>query len=202
MKIGLDIDGVMYMWQKTACYMIREVLPNSPYKHRKDLCEENWSGWNWLKDQVAPEHWDWLWTEGVRLGLFRYGHLYPGTIQAVRRLAEIGDVMLITHRPKQAVNDTLAWLGFLDLPLAGLHILVNQEPKSSVKPECDMYVDDKPENITDLSRHTSGLAYLMRRPWNMHENTQITLTDWDHVVETARMVKRFVATQKETNSGK
>jgi len=27
-RIGLDIDGVMYMWDKTARYMLRDVLPN------------------------------------------------------------------------------------------------------------------------------------------------------------------------------
>lgn len=164
MRIGLDIDGVMYKWDKTARYMLRDVLPNSPYK---EVLQQESQGWDWIKEQVTPEHWEWLWTEGVRLGLFRYGHLYPGTIQAVRRLAEIGDVVLITHRPKTAVTDTLAWLGLLNLPIAGLHLLTNMEPKSLVQPQCDVYLDDKPDNVTDLYLKTSAkLVCLMRRPWN------------------------------------
>ncbi len=173
MRIGLDIDGVMYQWDKTARYMLRDVLPGSPYK---DVMKQESKGWDWIKDNVSPEHWEWLWTEGVRLGLFRYGHLYPGTIQAVRRLAEIGEVVLITHRPKQAVTDTLAWLGLLNLPISGLHLLTAMEPKSSVRPACDIYLDDKPENVMDLSGLLtrwedgkliySGGVYLMRRPWN------------------------------------
>lgn len=164
MRIGLDIDGVMYKWDKTARYMLRDVLPDSPYK---ELLQQESQGWDWIKENVVPEHWEWLWTEGVRLGLFRYGHLYPGTIQAVRRLAEIGDVVLITHRPKNAVTDTLAWLGLLNLPLAGVHLLTNQEPKSWVSPHCDVYLDDKPANIYDLAVNTSGTACLMARPWNV-----------------------------------
>ena len=167
MRIGLDIDGVMYRWQKTALYMLRDVLPNSPYG--KELCEENWSGWNWPVEDglVSREHWKWLWDEGIKLGLFRYGHLYPGTIQAVRHLATLGDVELITHRPKEAVTDTLAWLGLLNLPLSGLHLLTNQEPKSIVKPECDVYLDDKPENVVDLFHNTScRVSCMMSRPWN------------------------------------
>jgi len=168
MRIGLDIDGVCYMWQKTACYMIREVLPNSLYKDLP-LREEFWSRWDWLKDQITPEHWEWLWTEGVRLGLFRYGHMYPGTIQAVRTLAEQEhEVVLITHRPKSAVPDTLAWLGLLNLPLSGLHLLTNVEPKSRVRPMCDVYLDDKPDNVEDLFENTDAKAVvLMRRPWNV-----------------------------------
>ena len=168
MRIGLDIDGVLYKWDKTARYMLRKVLPDSPYRESNTLHVESQS-WDYVQNKVRPEHWEWLWTEGVRLGLFRYGHLYPGTIQAVRELAKIGEVVLITHRPKQAVNDTLDWISFQRLPLAGVHLLTNQERKSSVKPECDVYLDDKPENVSDLAAFTDArLIGLMRRPWNEH----------------------------------
>jgi uncharacterized HAD superfamily protein len=186
MRIGLDIDGVMYKWDKTARYMLRDVLPNSPYK---ETLQTESQGWNWIKDNVSPEHWEWLWTEGVHLGLFRYGHLYPGTIQAVRRLAEIGDVVLITHRPKMAVTDTLAWLGLLNLPLAGVHLLTNQEPKSLVQPQCDVYLDDKPDNFVDLRENTKAkLVALMRRPWNASfsagwTNRTTVVKDWAEFID-------------------
>lgn len=164
MRIGIDIDGVMYKWDKTARYMLRDVLPDSPYK---TVLKQESLGWDWIKEQIAPEHWQWLWTEGVRLGLFRYGHMYPGTIQAIRKLATLGDVILITHRPKEAVTDTLSWLGHMHLPLAGLHLLTNTEPKSWVRPQCDVYLDDKPDNIVDLCENTEAKrVVLMRRPWN------------------------------------
>jgi len=181
MRIGCDIDGVMYCWDKTARYMLRDVLPNSPYK--KVLQQES-QGWDWIEEQVAPEDWRWLWTEGIRLGLFRYGHLYPGTVQAIRRLAEIGEVVLITHRPKEAVTDTLAWLSLLNLPVSGLHLLTNAELKSSVHPQCHVYLDDKPENFVDFRDRTNArLVVLMRRPWNAHfdagwTNRTSVVQDW------------------------
>lgn len=175
MRIGLDIDGVIYNWEKTARYMLREVLPDSPYRSNYDevhkggfLYQESLS-WDYIQEHVSKEHWNWLWNEGVKLGLFRHGHLYPGSIQAIRQLAEIGDVVLITHRPKQAVNDTLDWISFQRLPLAGVHLLTNQEPKSSVKPACDVYLDDKPENVTDLCRNSGAkMVGLVVRPWNIN----------------------------------
>ena len=166
MRIGVDIDGVMYMWEKTARYMLREILPDSPYTKDGPLGEVS-NGWDYIENNMSKEHWKWLWTEGVKLGLFRHGHLYPGTIKAIRRLAELGEVIAITHRPKQAVHDTLAWLAYQNLPLSGLHLLTDGEPKSSVKPECDVYLDDKFENCEDLAAGTGAeLVCLMDRLWN------------------------------------
>lgn len=166
LRIGIDIDGVMYMWEKTARYMLREILPNSSYSKDGALGETS-NGWDFIQNNVSENDWKWLWKEGVHLGLFRHGHLYPGTIKAIRRLAEIGDVVAITHRPKQAVHDTLAWLAYQNLPLSGLHLLTNSEPKSGVKPECHIYLDDKWENCSDLFENTSArVVCLMDRAWN------------------------------------
>lgn len=171
MKLGIDIDGVMYRWDKTARYMLREILPNSPYKNDPSLKEES-SYWNHIPDQVSKEHWNWLWKEGVELGLFRFGHLYPGTIKAMRELCAEHKVILITHRPEQAVADTIMWLAMLNLPINGLHIQTHQEPKSLVLPQCDIYLDDKPENVQDLRMNTSARAVaLMDQPWNAHYDT-------------------------------
>jgi uncharacterized HAD superfamily protein len=194
MRIGVDIDGVMYKWDKTARYMLRDVLPNSPYKD-SPLLKQEAQYWNWIPDQVKKEHWNWLWKEGVALGLFRYGHLYPGTIQAIRTLAARGhEVVLITHRPKSAVGDTLAWLGLLNLPIAGLHLLTNQESKALVQPQCDVYIDDKVENVRDLYEHTTArCVVLCQQPWN---NTvewegarKATTRGWDEFLQVVEAVK-------------
>lgn len=162
MRIGLDVDGVMYQWDKTARYMLRDVLPDSPYTKDGPLGVES-KNWHYIKEQVSREHYNWLWNEGVKLGLFRHGHMYPGTIQAVRALAKLGDIVIITHRPDKAVRDTLAWLAYHELPLSEIHILSNQEPKSQVR--VDFFLDDKPENCVDM-RQNGGEVFLMSRPWN------------------------------------
>jgi len=167
LTIGVDIDGVLYQWEKTARYMLREVLPNSPYTKDGPLGRVSES-WGYIQSHVRPEHWDWLWKEGARLGLFRHGYIYPGAVEAVRALAKLGDVIVITHRPKTAVHDTLSWLAYQNLPLSGVHMLTNQEPKSSVHPQCRVYIDDKPENCVDLYNNTEGQVALMDRAWNQH----------------------------------
>lgn len=163
MRIGLDIDGVMYQWERTARYMLRNVLPNSPYK---EVLQQESTDWNWIKEQVSKKDWDWLWEKGIKLGLFRHGHLYPGTIEAVRELANIGDVIAVTSRPKRVAADTFAWIAYQKLPIVGLHILSSKEPKSTVRPMFDVFLDDKPENVYDLNDNTTCKAFLMRRSWN------------------------------------
>lgn len=170
MRLGIDIDGVMYRWDLTARYMLREVLPNSPYSKFTlgGTPQGESTHWNDIQDHlVDPAHWKWLWTEGVRLGLFRYGHLYSGTIKTMRDLADRGHkLVIITHRPQQAVGDTLDWLAFQKLPYANVHILVNQESKAEVRPMCDIYLDDKPENCDDFYALGRPAVCIMDRPWN------------------------------------
>jgi len=180
LKIQIDFDGICYHWEKTARYMLREVLPNSPYKNDPSLERES-THWNYIEHNVAPEHWKWLWSEGVKLGLFRHGHLWKGTIQAVRRLAELGDVIVVTHRPRSAVLDTLACLAYHNMPISGLHILTDQQKKSSVVTD-GFFLDDKPENCIDVN-DTGADVWLMDRPWNRHCNWPQRCHSWHEFVQ-------------------
>jgi uncharacterized HAD superfamily protein len=167
-RIGIDIDGVLYKWSKTARYLLREALPDSPYKVPGHPLYTESTHWNYIQQNVAPEHWKWLWTEGVKAGLFRHGHIIKGAIEGMRTLAADGhDLVIITHRPKAAVTDTLQWLAFCNFPLAGIHIMTGQEPKSMALPHCAVYIDDKPENVYNLANNTGArLVALMDAPWN------------------------------------
>ena len=155
-RIGVDLDGVCYQWNKTARYMLRDILPNSPYPKAGALGLPSQT-WNYIQENVSKEHWNWLWDEGVKLGLFRHGHMYPGTIKAIRDLASFAKVIVITSRPDTAVEDTLAWVTFHRLPISGIHILGPHVSKASV-PQCDVYIDDKYENCVELAATGATVA--------------------------------------------
>lgn len=193
MRIGLDVDGILYEWERTARYMLREVLPDSPYTKDGPLGVPS-TRWNYIKDNVSREHNKWLWDEGVKLGMFRHGHLYPGTIEAVKRLARRGQIVIITHRPERAVPDTLAWLAYHQLPLSEIHILSNQEPKSQIS-NLDVFLDDKPENCTDMLK-TGAEVCIWDRPWNQQAvDGVIRLSSWatfERVVEHRRHTRKLI----------
>lgn len=187
-RIGVDCDGVMYEWERTARFMLINILPDSPYTKDGPLGKESES-WDYIEENVSKEHWNWLWDEGVKLGLFRHGHLFPGTIKAIRQLAELGDVIVCTARPKQAVPDTVAWLAYQQLPIHGIHIL-GKEPKSSI-PGCDVWIDDKPANCVDLLT-TGAMVCLQDRPWNQgfDDPNIIRIFNWDQFITVARQAPR------------
>lgn len=153
-RIGLDIDGVVYKWSDTVRYLVQT-------HHGIDVGESTY--WDYLKDVLPPHVWRWLWREGIELGLFRYGHLYRGAIEGVRELAAIGKVEAVTHRPEAAVEDTLRFLSYIELPLSGVHILTEQQPKSSVG--CDVYIDDAPHVAREVVGAGKRLV-LVDQPWN------------------------------------
>lgn len=198
MRIGVDIDGVMYKWEEVARFMLFDVLPDSPYKRSGPLGLGNLH-YNYIKECLKPEHWHWLWTEGVERGLFRHGHMYPGTVEALNELAAMGDITIITTRPKNAIHDTLAWLAFHKFPITNMHMVPHGMPKSSILPHCDVYIDDHTENVIDLYYNTPGQVCIMDQLWN---RTPIALLDpaardgiyrvssWQAFIEVVQHVKR------------
>lgn len=137
-RIVLDIDGVLYNYSATACFLLNH------YKgYDLDWTETN--DWNWLQGQVSNNDWQWLWSGGVKEGLFRYGSLIKGAAEGVKELSKLGKLCIVTSRPTTAVNDTLDWLAFMKFPVSEIHILSHGESKGTIK--ADVAIDDKPENV-------------------------------------------------------
>lgn len=155
LRIALDLDGVVYNWEGTARFLLEHhygiVLPTS-------------SSWNYIQDHTPKEVWRWLWADAItKHGLYRHGHVYKGAIEGVRQLADLGDVVIVTSRPKTAILDTLDWLAYNRFPVAEVHILGNNQEKTSV--QADVLIDDAVHNVNPWV--TKGrTAILMDRPWN------------------------------------
>ena len=153
------MDGPICNWQKAASRYL-----NHTYGY--NLLEEH-PTWDYVKDNVAPEHWKGLWVEGTRWNrLYANLELTPGSLQAVERLASKHDVYLITSRPMDARKQTIEWVAKeLPLDLAGIHIVGPRADKSQVR--CDVYLDDRPENVQAIRTAFPGsVTVLWRMPHN------------------------------------
>lgn len=158
MRIAIDLDGVCYEFERTARYMLRE------YRGCGGL-ETASTEWDWIKRQVGADDWKWLWSEGVKLGLFRYGHMVKGCRIGLQELTRKHKIEIVTHRPRRAVTDTMDWVSlfFRDIPLDGFHMLSDGEPKSVIA--CDILIDDKPENLAEWASH-GRTGIILTQPWN------------------------------------
>lgn len=196
--IGLDLDGVVYDWDRTARYMIRRHIEERGEKPAPELYQSA-QDWNWIKRYTPSQDWKWLWSdEGIEHGVYRYGNVITGAIEGVRELTSLGDVVAITARPKNAVHDTLAWLAmFFDKsPLAGIVIQSDGQHKSDVMPTPDVYLDDGPHNLEDLLDHTPSYVVQYVQPWNQHwlprpdqAEHWLRATNWREVVSKVTWAK-------------
>lgn len=182
LRIGVDLDGVLYRWDDTARHMLRE-------RFGLELSESQ--AWDYIKDNVPEDAWRWLWTKGVHEGLFRHGSLYKGAADAMRRLCKEHDVVVITKRPRSAVRDTLAWLAYQRWEPREVHIV--EGSKTEVR-RCDVYVDDSWDNCNELATKFRDSAVLLwNRPWNTKRMYPYRVHTWDEV---------FAAIEQQTSKAK
>jgi len=186
MKIAVDLDGVCYEWQRTYRYMLREYrgvqLPP---------VDQFWFSWNASDEFTTAADRKWIWSEGVRLGLFRHGHVWKGTILGIAALKQSGhELVVVTHRPRTAIRDTINWLdhhfGAMEpYPWSGINILSNGEPKHSIYAE--LLIDDKPENVIGwVDAGQSRKAIIFDQPWNREMNWHpriLRAVGWASVVD-------------------
>jgi uncharacterized HAD superfamily protein len=147
----------VYRWGDTAAYLLKE-------HWNFNLVESTY--WDYIKDNVSKEAWDWLWTDAItKHGLYRYGSIYKGMREFLDGIKEFCDIVVITSRPPSAAQDTMDWIAYQKLPTNEIRILGRQE-KSSVQPQCDVYIDDAIHNCQDLIEHTKGLVIMPDHTWN------------------------------------
>lgn len=157
--VVVDLDGVCYEFDRTARYMLRN------FRGYTNLRGES-THWDHIKQSVDPADWQWLWSEGVERGLFRYGHMVSGARVGLERLRDRGyRLRVATKRPAQATSDTLDWISmyFQGIPLDGLHILGPDETKAQVNG--DWLIDDNTDNLREwLDTGRKAIQFL--QPWN------------------------------------
>jgi 5'(3')-deoxyribonucleotidase len=158
MRIGLDLDGVVADWHSSAVSLL------NTYKGH-NLSTEDPPSWDYIEREVGRVDWRWLWSEGITLGLFSAIRPYPGELSQAVKLANLGDIIVITARPKPAWFDTLRWLSVYEIGPPKEVIFTSTEEKEEGRfPECDIYVDDKPENVIAMAK--TGETWMRTRRYN------------------------------------
>lgn len=172
MRIGIDIDGVLFPWDDVAAEAVasRFRIPNPGASGH----------WYHLRDTLPPTAWRWLWSEEGQNAVFsQVGRTYPGIVEVVRSLLKVGhEVHFVTHRdPRRTALHTATFLSihFGRHPWAGVHVIQNDVRKARLL-RWDAFVDDKPETVLDLLGEERIKVLCPARPWNTELEDELFLT--------------------------
>lgn len=162
MRIGVDIDGVLFPWDECA----RDALV-----HRFGIERPGPSThWNYLKEVLPRDQWNWLWSAEGQDDTF--GHVeavYPGVVEAFSSILKSGhEVHFVTHRdPRRTALHTAAFLTFWfgSHPWAGVHVIQRGMAKCDLA-AWDVFVDDKAETCEEMLFRTRAQVFAPVRPWN------------------------------------
>ncbi len=181
MRLGIDCDGVCANWYKGAIQAL-----NQRFELDLDECGEP-DHWDWIEENITKKQWNWLWSGGVDEGLFGDLDLIEGTYGALGRLTQNHRVYLITKRPQKARADTISWVA-RNLPFNFQGIMVE---KDKWKVECEIYIDDKPENVEDLKRgRPASYVVLQNRRYNKDFSWPDRVDDWAGFERFVKIVER------------
>ncbi len=171
------MDGVICNWTKRAIQML-----NARFELDLDECGES-PHWDWIEENVHKKHWSWLWTAGVERGLFANLELLPGAYDSLKRLTRDHRVYLITNRPQKARKDTIYWVArSLDFDFQGI---ITTKEKWEIA--CDIYLDDKLENVQNLRHHRfTSHQVLFTRAYNEEFEWTPRVKNW---IEFERFVR-------------
>lgn len=173
LRLGIDLDGVVadfntgWITAYNDCFgagLATEMVISwdSPLEltHFTDMD----AFWAWARDHGGSS-------------VFRHLEPYPGALETLRALAGDGhDIVVLTAKPDWAVHDTLEWISDHRLPTREIHFT---ERKHQV--ECDIYLDDAPEQVRALADHRAATATVCRfvRAWNTPVVEAVDVHDWE-----------------------
>lgn len=170
MRIGIDLDGCVVDHVQGVIDTYNRLYHTH---HTADIVQE----WDFLhklpKIRDWPHYWKWCKKHAV------YSTM-PGTPLApsvIRRLSEKHNVIFITARPDWLGPTTDAWLARRGLG----HIdVVHNETKWAE--DCDVYIDDSPQNLLDLTRRKpNALIIRMVQAWNKPLKRATDANTWPEI---------------------
>lgn len=158
MRIGFDVDGVLYNWHSSVRQHLGFDLEQAPDPTAWHF-HETWG--------LTSEEFGQAVVSGIESGvIFAVGEAMPGAVETFKRLRELGHTIHIVTDcgsfgpPGVAHGARVKWLIEHDLPFDTITF-----GKDKAVADVDFFIDDKPENI-DMMKGQGVAAYLLDQPWN------------------------------------
>lgn len=179
-RIGIDLDGVVYNFLDEFRNYAAPKLGLMP----QDLPDsDNWffsRDWGMTDEEYA----DMLHFGVTKDDLFSKGEVYPGAVEALKKLQEANfEIVIITARDLDGTTDTIKFVR----ERTELWLLENKVPYDELiidnckfVHDINVLVDDGIHNVSNFVQ-TGRPAYVFDRPWNQNF-VYDRVMDWDHLV--------------------
>lgn len=180
-RLGIDLDGVVADFNAGWIRLYNAEFGAS-------LRTADVAMWNApvLLTHFASMSQFWRWAARAADGasIFRVLDPYPGALDALHRLAAEHSIIIVTTKPRFAVDDTFEWLEEHALPTQEVHI-VDHKPLV----DCDVYLEDADHNLAALhDERPDSIVCRYVRPWNRARDGLVDVSGWvdfEHVVAAA-----------------
>lgn len=169
MRIGLDLDGVVADWT-------RSVIENlNRFQNEKIDPDFQPPSWDWFKDNLPSEAWQWIWRGGCR-AIFENAKPLPGARRFIFDLDNLGDIVVMTARPKIAWSLTRQWWDQHFSPVfpSGFNFFYSGLEKHKV--QVDVLIEDNAEyaiHYAEWDKNGNARVFLLDRAWNAGYNSYI-----------------------------
>jgi uncharacterized HAD superfamily protein len=165
-KIGFDIDGVIYDFHKAVYPALRVMSLTARDYIRFWTCEVNGD------HDVNRENWAWLSSEA---GLFCNPPI-DLVVPYLQKLNERHQLYYVTSRDPELEAFTHEWFREHAIPYAEIIFAADKRPHMK---DLVWFVEDNPDNAKILNDHTQVI--LIRKDWNWHLRSMFPM--YDHITQ-------------------
>ena len=178
---GVDLDGVSFdfvnpfrLWlnDHLHCHLEEDEITSYYWYETTDISKEEF-----MREFDAF---------GLNGG-YRNLPLLPGTLEALNAIVSNGhEIMYVTNRPEYAYDDTVAALKQHNFPFRDQLIFAKGKKSPIIRDKAiDVFIDDSPRTIVDISANTRATVYCRSYAFNEHlDDTFFTrVNSWEEFLE-------------------
>ncbi len=176
MRLGIDLDGVIANFNDGWIERYNREFGTT-------IDPASVTFWDGIHTLTHFDDMDEFWVWSVDLdgaSLFRHLTPYPGSIEALRTLADAGhQIVILSHKPDFAIWDTYAWLAEHQVPTREVHLI---ESKWDIG--CDLYLDDADHNLKAYRLHRPDrIICRYVQPWNNPVDGVVDIAEWSDLFQ-------------------
>lgn len=186
LKVGLDVDDILYVCNEYALSLLREKYGDSPDLNINSI--RSWGKQGNLSDERIPYFSD---PEFVR-----NQPVFDGAKKFVHELCKIADVFFVTAVPPECMSARAQRLR-QDFPEVPTENLIIGTRKDVIR--LDVLLDDAAHNIS-----TSQASYpvLMRKPWNKHLSGLLSVNSYSDFLHLVKLIRNsFIEKTSDLSKG-